>query len=91
MDWQTIRNYFPNRWVLVEAVNAHTEKGKRIIEELKLVEAFDSDHLVAWNCYQRWHDQDRWKEYYVVHTANEQLNIGVMDSRYRVLDGSEET
>lgn len=32
MQWQEIRNLFPNQWLLIEALNAYTdEKDERVL------------------------------------------------------------
>ena len=40
MQWQEIRNNYPDQWLLVEALAAHTEADKRIPEELAVINAF---------------------------------------------------
>lgn len=31
MQWQEIRKHYPEQWLLVEAVEAHSDAGKRIL------------------------------------------------------------
>jgi hypothetical protein len=85
MTWEEVRNQYPHRWVVVEAIGAYTEGGKRIISELQIVEAFNDDWHDAWECYKRVHDADIWREYYYLHTDREVLDIGVLDSFWRKL------
>ena len=40
MHWQKIREIYPSQWVLVEAIRAHTEGNKRVVEDLAVVNAF---------------------------------------------------
>jgi hypothetical protein len=88
MDWQTIRKQYPHRWLVVEAIDARTEGGKRIIDHLEVIETFADDYKPAWQCYLRLHEADRWREYYFLHTDREELNIGVMDEFGRIMDES---
>lgn len=85
MTWEKIRNEFPHRWLVVEAIDAYTEGGKRIIPELQLVEVFNDDWHDAWECYKRVHAADIWREYYYLHTDREVLDIGVLDGFWRKL------
>lgn len=84
MDWQTIREQYPRRWVVVEAVEAHTEGEKRVIADLSIVKMFGEDWQPAWEFYKQVHHEDKWREYYVLHTDRPELNIGVMDAFGRV-------
>jgi len=86
MTWQEIREQYPGRWVVVEALGAYTEGGKRIIPELQLIASFGSDWSEAWNAYKEVHHADIWREYYPLHTDRVELNIGVMDAFFRKLD-----
>jgi hypothetical protein len=85
MDWQAIRTMYPSRWLVVEAIDAYTEGGKRIIPNLEVVGVFEDDWHPAWEFYEKVHHEDRWREYYMLHTDREKLNIGVMDMFRRVV------
>jgi hypothetical protein len=85
MDWQTIRELYPSRWLIVEAIDAYTEGGHRVIPQLKVVGVFEDDWHPAWELYKQVHHEDRWREYYMLHTDREELNIGVMDAFGRVV------
>ena len=84
MDWPTIREKFPHRWVIVEALDAYTEGALRIITELNIIQTFAQDWTEAWEQYKQLHHADKSREYYVLHTDREQLEIGVIDSFWRV-------
>jgi hypothetical protein len=84
MDWQTICEQHPHNWVIVEAIKAYTEGAARIIDELDFVRAFGEDWTAAWEHYKKLHHADKQREYYVLHTNRENLNIGVMDSFRRI-------
>jgi len=36
MTWQEIREKYPHRWLVVEAIDGYTDKGKRVINHLEL-------------------------------------------------------
>ena len=80
MNWQEIRQKYPHRWVVVEAFGAYTENGQRVIPHLELIADFADDWKPAWERYEALHDADKWREYYVLHTDREELNIGVLDA-----------
>ncbi len=40
MQWQEIRNHYPRQWLLIEAIKAHTESNKRILDHLSVVGAY---------------------------------------------------
>ncbi len=83
MNWQQIRELYPHRWVVVEALDAHTEIGKRIVNQMSLVDAFGDDWGDAWECYKQVHQIDRGREYYVLHTTNAELDIEELDAFLR--------
>ncbi len=85
MTWQEIREQYPGRWVVVEALGAFTQDGKRITPNLQPIAVFEEDWRQAWYAYEGLHRVDKWREYYVVHTEREELNIGVLDAFWRKL------
>ena len=40
MVWQDIRQYSPQQWLLVEAIEAHSEANNRILEHLAVIGTF---------------------------------------------------
>jgi hypothetical protein len=85
MIWEDIRQQYPDRWVIVEALNAFTQDGQRIIPELRLVNAFGSDWREAWESYKQIHHADKNREYYPLHTKRKVLEIGVIDAFGHIL------
>jgi hypothetical protein len=82
MKWQDIRQIFPDKWVLIEAIEAYTtEEHFRIVEQLSLIDAF-SDFFDAMDMYKHIKRQMPQRELFVVHTQKEELEIKV---RYRFL------
>jgi hypothetical protein len=86
MDWQAIRQQHPASWVLVEAFNAYTEAGQRVIPHLVLIAAFGDDWHEGWERYKALHHADRRREYYLLHTNRAELDIGVIDVFGRVVN-----
>jgi len=85
MTWQEIRDKYPHRWLVVEAIDAYTEKGKRVINHLEVVGVFGDDWKEAWEHYEKLHDADKWREYYYLHTDRAELDIGVIDNFGRII------
>lgn len=75
MRWEDVKKTFPQQWVIVEAVEAHTEGDKRIIENIQIVEFFGEDNNGALRRYVELHKVYPQKEYYVVHTSRPELNV----------------
>ena len=74
MKWkEAVRNY-PNKWVLFEAIEACSKDGKRIIEDLSVINSFD-DSREALKEYSEMHKRDKSREMYVYHTKNKELII----------------
>jgi hypothetical protein len=74
MTWMDVRRHHPHRWLLVEALLAHSKAGKRHVDELAVVDAF-SDGETALRAYLRLHRDTPTRELYVVHSDREELEI----------------
>ena len=74
MSWQEIRGRHPHQWLLLEAIEAHSSGGQRILESLAVVETYP-DGLSAMRGYSELHGQDPHRELYVLHTDREILEI----------------
>ena len=74
MVWQDIRKYYPQQWLLVEAIQAHSEANKRILEQLAVVDTFP-DSIAAMQRYTQLHHEAPQRELYVFHTSRERLDI----------------
>lgn len=51
MKWTEVRQHFPDRCVLVEALKAETIDKKRIIEEMAVISDFESGNDVLGSLY----------------------------------------
>lgn len=75
MKWEDVRQAFPEQWVLIEAVQAHTDdKSERVLEEITLLKRF-SKSPDAMKAYQEIHRDDPKRELYVLHTSRKEPNI----------------
>lgn len=75
MNWNDIRQQYPNQWVLIEALAASSVDGKRILDTIAFIKDFNGDWRAAWAEYDRLHAENSQREFYVVHTENEILDI----------------
>lgn len=74
MKWSDIREAYPDQWLVVEALAAHTEEGQRMVERLAVMERCrDGDE--ALRRYRSLHQEYTQREFYFVHTSREVLNI----------------
>jgi hypothetical protein len=74
MTWIDIRRHYPHQWLLVEALLAHSKAGKRLLDEMAIVDAF-SDGETALRAYLRLHRDAPMRELYAVHSDHEELEI----------------
>jgi hypothetical protein len=74
MTWTNIRRHYPHQWLLVEALLAHSDAGKRHLDELAVVDSFP-DGEAALRAYLRLHREAPVRELYAVHSDREELEI----------------
>lgn len=74
MKWSNVRNIYPNRWVLVEALATHSNNHQRTIEEMSVVSEYD-DPKDAWASYKKLHLSEPTRELYIFHTGNEYIEV----------------
>ena len=74
MTWSEVRRRFPDRSVLVEATEARSEEGLRLLDQIAVLESFD-DGGEAMKRYCALHRQSPHRELYVLHTQSEDLEI----------------
>ncbi len=74
MTWEEIRRQFPHQWLLLEALEAASTAGQRIVTQLVVVSVFP-DFKVAMKAYAKLHHDAPARELYVFHTDREQLDI----------------
>jgi hypothetical protein len=37
MEWQVICEHYPQQWLLLEAIKAHSQANKRVLEQLAVI------------------------------------------------------
>lgn len=74
MDWQAVRNQYPERWVLIEALSTNSKDNKRDIDEMSVISNF-TETKQAWQAYKKHHLNHPEREYYIFHTSNNNLEI----------------
>lgn len=74
MKWQEVRTHYPEQWLLVEAIKAHSVKNKRILEHLAVISTFP-DSTAALKSYAQFHQDAPERELYVFHTSRETLDV----------------
>jgi hypothetical protein len=89
MDWQTVRELYPYRWVVVEALEAYTKASMRVIPRMQVVGDFADNWRPAWQCYATLHHAYPTREYYVIHTGREEMDIEVRE-RYGSIEAVDE-
>jgi predicted RNA polymerase sigma factor len=75
MNWDEIRKQYPDQWLVVEALEAHTTPDhQRHLDRLVVIERC-SDGNSALASYRRLHQENPTHEYYYIHTARIELDI----------------
>lgn len=75
MKWEDVRQAFPEKWVLIEAIEAFTnEESERILVDIVPLKKF-SNSPEAMRAYQELHRENPTREFYVLHTSRENPNI----------------
>jgi hypothetical protein len=74
MRWPEIREAYPERWLIVEALEAHTESNRRLLDRIAVVELCP-DAEAALQRYRQLHQEFPSRELYFVHTSRETLDI----------------
>ncbi len=74
MIWSDVRKAYPDQWLIIEALEAHTEGIQRILDRIAVIETC-ADGSAAMQCYERLHQEYPMREFYFVHTGRETLDI----------------
>lgn len=72
--WEEVRRQFPRQWLLVEAIEAHSLEGSRVLDDIAVLNAFN-EAGAALKSYQEVRRTCPQRELYVVHTDRESLDI----------------
>jgi hypothetical protein len=74
MNWKQVRATYPKKWLLIEAIKAHTKSDQRILDQIAVLGAF-STSKTALQKYARIHHEAPMRELYVFHTSREKLQV----------------
>ena len=75
MIWPEIRKVYPSQWLIVEALEAHTDQNnRRQLESIAVIESCP-DGNKAMKSYRQLHRQYPLREFYFVHTDRTKLDI----------------
>ncbi|WP_240374076.1 hypothetical protein [Bacillus piscicola] len=74
MNWEKVRQAYPDRWVVLEAKAAHSAEGYRVIDEAEVVAVLE-DAMEAFRRHAALQKQEPRREFYFFHTSRECLDI----------------
>lgn len=75
MVWSEIRKVYPNQWLVIEALEAHTTpKKQRELDRIAVIEQCADGSNALEVCHQL-HKQHPLREFYFVHITREKLDI----------------
>jgi hypothetical protein len=74
MRWAEVRVTHPGQWIVAEALEAHTEQHRRVIDHLAVLETC-GDGATALQRYRELRREHPDRELYYVHTGNAELDI----------------
>ena len=74
MKWEEVRQKYPDQWLVIEALEAYSEKNLRMLTNVAVV-AICVDGGQALQKYQEMHHQHPDREYYYIHTSRLDLHI----------------
>jgi len=83
MVWSEVRKAYPDQWLVIEALEAHTEGSQRLLDRIAVIETCP-DGASAMQRYQRLHRNYPLREFYYVHTSRENLDIRERQRRFLV-------
>lgn len=75
MLWSEVRTTYPNQWLVVEALEAHTtQDSRRRLDRIAVVEKCPDGSAAMKGCRQLYRDYPT-REFYFVHTSRDDLEI----------------
>lgn len=74
MRWEEVQDAYPDQWLVIEAVQAHSEGDRRVLDKIAVVEMC-ADGSTALVSYRKLHQTYPEREYYYVHTSRAELDI----------------
>ena len=74
MIWSKVREAYPDQWLIIEALAAHTQGNERLLDRIAVIETCP-DGATALQRYQKLHHKYPHREFYFVHTQRDELDI----------------
>jgi len=75
MQWSEVRESYPKQWLVIEALEAHTNpENQRMLENIAVIGSY-GDGNEAMCSYRQLHMQFPTREFYYVHTDRLELDI----------------
>lgn len=74
MLWEEVRKSYSDRWVVFEAMEAHSDSNFRIADDIAIIDHFN-DSMDAFHRHSEQHKQKPNRELYFFHTSREKLDI----------------
>lgn len=72
MRWEEVQEHFPNEWVVLEVIKAHSDNGYRYIEDVVIIDRFENS-VSAMNRYEELRKDQSQREYCFFHTSRKNL------------------
>lgn len=74
MKWEEIQASYPDQWIILEALEAHSEEGMRILDRVTVISTCP-DGESAVEAYHELHRLFPEREFYFIHTSRVTLKI----------------
>jgi hypothetical protein len=75
MNWEDIRQVYPDQWLIIEALEARTSADQqRLLDKIAVIERC-AEGASAFGRYRQLHQQHPQREFYYVHTSRPNLDI----------------
>ena len=74
MRWPAVRAAYPDQWLVIEALEAHTAGNRRIFDRIAVIDTCP-DGRTTMKRYGELHRQHPEREFCFVHTSNVELDI----------------
>lgn len=74
MLWDKVRKAYPDKWVVFEAIETHSSRNYRIVDDIAVIDSFDNS-IDAFHRHNILHKQKPNREFYFFHTSRENLDI----------------
>ena len=74
MTWTEVQQAYPEQWLVIEALDAHSTGNRRYLDRIAVIETCP-DGKAAMTCYRALHQQYPMREFYFVHSSRKALEI----------------